>query len=104
MGAILVSGCTVVEGCEAEDQQAGIGKNFAFRLVFPSRGRPTSIHQKPLEADTFNQPCQRILCLAADSKDELMPWLNTINLCAETQDNVIHFNLFKVTTRYICYI
>ena len=89
LGAILVSGCTILEGCEAEDQQTGVGRNFSFRLIFEVKQppRPTCPH-KTAELEAYYGNAPRILCLAADSKEELTPWLNVIDHCAQIQENV----------------
>ena len=91
MGAILVSGCTILEGCEAEDQHAGLGRPFSFRLILPVQAhtRPACPHKTELE--TYYQNSPRIMCLAKDSKDELTPWLNIIDHCAQIQENVSDF-------------
>ena len=88
LGAILVSGCTILEGCEAEDQQSGVGKNFSFRIIFAKQqpARPVCPHKSGDVADYQSTP--RILCLAADSREELTPWLNVIDHCAQIQDSV----------------
>ena len=59
-----------------------------FRLIFAVQphARPSCPHKTELE--TYYQSAPRILCLAADSKEELTPWLNIIDHCAQIQESV----------------
>merc|ERR1712223_1945220 len=36
LGAVMVSGCSIIQGCEEEDEQTGVARDFAFRLKLNS--------------------------------------------------------------------
>ena len=89
----MVSGCNIVQGCEDEDEQAGIAREYSFRLKLNSKlnkqNVPVSSSQaefKPSEEDEVRN--SRNLCLAADSEGSLNKWLNTIAISSKTPDKV----------------
>ena len=92
----MVAGCNIVQGCEEEDEQTGVGRQFAFRLklnsFFNKSNVPVSISGGDgsiMLAGDEEQKGSRYLCLAADSEDSLYKWTNTIAICSQTPDKVI---------------
>ena len=87
----MVSGCNIVQGCEEEDVQEGISREYSFRLKLNSKlnkqNVPSSTSDvKPSEEDEARN--SRYLCLAADSDGSLNKWLNTVAISSQTPDKV----------------
>ena len=90
----MVSGCNILQGCEEEDDQTGVGKEFAFRLKLSPCLNKTFV---PSDSDveggmivsgTEEPKGGRFLCLATDSGDALNKWIRAISKCQQTPDKV----------------
>ena len=82
LGATLISGCTVIPGCDEEDIECGVSRDFAFRLKLSRRGAPGDIgvHQESVSGG--------YLCLATDNQQDLDQWIHSISHIAQNPEQV----------------
>ena len=92
----MVSGSNIIQGCEDEDQQTGIAKEFSFRLKLNSKSNKQNVPGSTSTSDgNVEQAVEedenknsRYLCLATDTEGSLNKWINTIAISSQTPDKV----------------
>ena len=96
LGAVMVSGCNIVQGCEEEDEQTGVARQYAFRLklnsILNKANVPVSLtsgNSNTIQCEEEEAKNSRYLCLAAESEGLLHKWLNTIAISSQAPDKVI---------------
>ena len=81
----MVSGCSIIQGCEEEDEQTGVAKEYAFRLKLNSTLNKSGIVSSTSSVENVVEPEEesrnsRYLCLATDnSKLTKSRFLNLLN-------------------------
>ena len=103
----MVSGSNIIQGCEEEDQQAGIAREFSFRLKLNSKSKKQNVPGSTSTSDGNVEHAEeedeaknsRYLCLATDTEGSLNKWINTIAISSQTPDKV---NLFFCLS--LCFI
>ena len=111
MGAVLVSGSNIIQGCEEEDQQAGIAREFSFRLKLNSKSNKQNVLASSSTSDGNVEHAEdedenknsRYLCLASDTEGSLNKWINTIAISSQTPDKV-NLILFCLSLCFIHFI
>ena len=96
MGAVMVSGCNIVQGCEKEDEQTGVARPYAFRLKLNSMFNKSNVPVSSISSDgsssmqmeEMESMQSRYLCLAADSENSLNKWINTVSISSQIPDKV----------------
>lgn len=63
-----------------------LNRSFAFHLNLPKDSQGF-YHPKLSDVDSGSLS-SKALCLATESKDELLTWLNIFNNCAKSQEHV----------------
>ena len=92
----MVSGSNIIQGCEEEDQQAGIAREFSFRLKLNSKSNKQNVPGSSSTNDGNVEHAEeedetkisRYLCLATDTEGSLNKWINTIAISSQTPDKV----------------
>ena len=92
----MVSGSNIIQGCEEEDQQAGIAREFSFRLKLNSKSNKQNVPGSSSTSDGNVEHAEeedetknsRYLCLATDTEGSLSKWINTIAISSQTPDKV----------------
>ena len=83
----MVSDCNITHGCGDEEGDSmeigGVEKQYSFSLK--SALRPSG--KKPVSS--------RLLCLAADSKDDFTKWVNVIGIVSQVPDTVRYLTFFS---------
>ena len=94
----MVSGCSMIQGCEEEDEQTGVAKEYAFRLKLNSNSthNKSGIVSSSSSMENFVEPEEesrnsRYLCLATDTEGSMNKWINTIAISSKTPDTVTYF-------------
>jgi len=77
LGAILLRGCSIIEGSDLH----GLEKSFTFRLIFSA--------QKQTSQET-SALTNKVLYFAAESKEEKLSWFSIIQQSAQSQNHVSH--------------
>ena len=95
LGAVMVSGCSIIQGCEEEDEQTGVAKEYAFRLKLNSSLNQSGIVSSSSNVENVVEPEEesrnsRYLCLATDTEGSMNKWINTIAISSKTPDTVIY--------------
>ena len=92
----MVSGCNIVQGCEEEDEQTGVARQYAFRLklnyLSNKANVPASVtsgNSNTIQYEEEEAKNSRYLCLAAESEGSLHKWLNTITISSQAPDKAI---------------
>ena len=91
----MVSGSNIIQGCEEEDQQAGIAREFSFRLKLNSRSNKQNVPASMANegnvqlSEDDEARNSRYLCLATDTEGSFNKWLNTIAISSQTPDKVV---------------
>ena len=90
LGAVMVSGCSIIKGCEEEDEQTGVAKEYAFRLKLNSTLNKSSSGVENVVEPEEESRNSRYLCLATDTEGSMNKWINTIALSSKTPDTVTY--------------
>ena len=95
LGAVMVSGCSMIQGCEEEDEQTGVAKEYAFRLRLNSTLNKSGIVSLTSSVENVVEPEEesrnsRYLCLATDTDGSMNKWINTIAISSKTPDTVTY--------------
>ena len=95
LGAVMVSGCSMIQGCEEEDEQTGVAKEYAFRLKLNSALNKSGIVSSSSSMENVVEPEEesrnsRYLCLATDTEGSMNKWINTIAISSKTPDTVTY--------------
>ena len=95
LGAVMVSGCSIIKGCEEEDEQTGVAKEYAFRLRLNSTLNKSGIVSLTSSVENVVEPEEesrnsRYLCLATDTEGSMNKWINTIAISSKTPDTVTY--------------
>ena len=90
LGAVMVSGCSIIQGCEEEDEQTGVAKEYAFRLKLNSTLNKSSSGVENVVEPEEESRNSRYLCLATDTEGSMNKWINTIALSSKTPDTVTY--------------
>ena len=91
LGAVMVSGCSMIQGCEEEDEQTGVAKEYAFRLKLNSALNKSSSSVENIVEHEEESRNSRYLCLATDTEGSMNKWINTIAISSKTPDTVTYF-------------
>ena len=86
----MVSGCSIIQGCEEEDEQTGVAKEYAFRLKLNSTLNKSSSGVENVVEPEEESRNSRYLCLATDTEGSMNKWINTIALSSKTPDTVTY--------------
>ena len=87
----MVSGCSIIQGCEEEDEQTGVAKEYAFRLKLNSALNKSSSSVENVVEPEEESRNSRYLCLATDTEGSMNKWINTIAISSKTPDTVTYF-------------
>ena len=87
----MVSGCSIIQGCEEEDEQTGVAKEYAFRLKLNSALNKSSSSVENIVEHEEESRNSRYLCLATDTEGSMNKWINTIAISSKTPDTVTYF-------------
>ena len=95
LGAVMVSGCSIIQGCEEEDEQTGVAKEYAFRLKLNSTLNKSGTVSSSSSVENVVEPEEesrnsRYLCLATDTDGSMNKWINTIAISSKTPDTVTY--------------
>ena len=90
LGAVMVSGCSIIQGCEEEDEQTGVAKEYAFRLKLNSTLNKSSSSLENVVEPEEESRNSRYLCLATDTEGSMNKWINTIAISSKTPDTVTY--------------
>ena len=95
LGAVMVSGCSMIQGCEEEDEQTGVAKEYAFRLKLNSTPNKSGTVSSSSSVENVVEPEEesrnsRYLCLATDTEGSMNKWINTIAMSSKTPDTVTY--------------
>ena len=86
----MVSGCSIIQGCEEEDEQTGVAKEYAFRLKLNSTLNKSSSSLENVVEPEEESRNSRYLCLATDTEGSMNKWTNTIAISSKTPDTVTY--------------
>ena len=86
----MVSGCSMIQGCEEEDEQTGVAKEYAFRLKLNSALNKSSSSVENVVEPEEESRNSRYLCLATDTEGSMNKWINTIAISSKTPDTVTY--------------
>ena len=86
----MVSGCSIIKGCEEEDEQTGVAKEYAFRLKLNSTLNKSSSSLENVVEPEEESRNSRYLCLATDTEGSMNKWINTIAISSKTPDTVTY--------------
>ena len=91
----MVSGCSMIQGCEEEDEQTGVAKEYAFRLKLNSTLNKSGIVSLTSSVENVVEPEEesrnsRYLCLATDTEGSMNKWISTIDISSKTPDTVTY--------------
>ena len=89
----MVSGCSIIKGCEEEDEQTGVAKEYAFRLKLNSTLNKSGIVSSTGSVENESEEesrNSRYLCLATDTDGSMNKWINTIAISSKTPDTVTY--------------
>ena len=96
----MVSGCSIIKGCEEEDEQTGVAKEYAFRLKLNSNSthNKSGIVSSSSSMENVVEPEEesrnsRYLCLATDTEGSMNKWINTIAISSKTPDTVTYLKI-----------
>ena len=98
LGAVMVSGCSMIQGCEEEDEQTGVAKEYAFRLKLNSALNKSGIVSSSSSVENVVEPEEesrnsRYLCLATDTEGSMNKWINTMAISSKTPDTVTYLKI-----------
>ena len=91
----MVSGCSIIQGCEEDDEQTGVAKEYAFRLKLNPALNKSGIVSSSSNVENVEEPEEefrnsRYLCLATDAEGSMNKWINTIAISSKTPDTVTY--------------